>query len=653
MATNWRVNDAGHDHLLSKRLTLDPATHEVGRMPPPGEITTRHARCIYAAAGLILAVHIALVARGALRHSPCIDEVAHLPSGVSHWRTGSFGLYKVNPPLVRSIATIPTVLWGPQVSWIGWFDAPLARPEWAIGRGFIDTYGKEAFWHFTLARWFCIPFTVLGAVTCFIWAKRLYSPGAGLLALTLWCLCPNIIANAQMITPDVGVTAVGLTASFLYWRWLCDSTWARAICAGLLLGLTALAKFTGLILFAVWPLLWLISKRESRKHAYFAHPTRDLLQLGVILLIAIYVINLGYGFEGSFTPLKEFRFVSSAFAGQRKDIDQAGNRFAGTLAGELPVPLPKFYLLGIDFIKYEFEIRYNSFLAGEWRLGGWWYYYLYALAIKVPLGTWGLLIIAAAHTVVHGRSLVTHVRDEAALMLPAAAILASVSSQTGFNHHLRYVLPILPFLFVWSSKVARCIEWNRKFASALVCLSIGWGAISSLWVYPHSMSYFNEIVSGPSNGHLHLIDSNVDWGQDLFYLQEWVEAHPQAQPLGLVGRFRYDPSTVGIEWYSPNTWPPSSSRSFGTNPKAQGPEPGWFAISVVALHTPPEIEIINGTETRHRAAGFDYFGFFEPVDRIGYSMHIYHVSLEECNALRGKLGLVPLPSGWRRLRAEE
>lgn len=49
-----------------------------------------------------------------------------------------------------------------------------------------------------------------------------------------------------------------------------------------------------------------------------------------------------------------------------------------------------------------------------------------------------------------------------------------------------------------------------SLVASLACWTIG----SSLWVYPHSLSYFNESIGGPLNGAAHLLGSNVDWGQD-------------------------------------------------------------------------------------------------------------------------------------------
>jgi hypothetical protein len=53
--------------------------------------------------------------------------------------------------------------------------------------------------------------------------------------------------------------------------------------------------------------------------------------------------------------------------------------------------------------------------------------------------------------------------------------------------------------------------------------------MSSLAVYPHSISYFNEIASGPRNGGKYLLDSNINWGQDLLNLKKWLKKDPETQ----------------------------------------------------------------------------------------------------------------------------
>jgi hypothetical protein len=264
--------------------------------------------------------------------------------------------------------------------------------------------------------------------------------------------------------------------------------------------------------------------------------------------------------------------------------------------------------LGIDLQRADFEGNMYSYLRGEWRVGGWWYYYLYALGIKVPLGTWALVLLAIGVGVAR-LGYAAQWRDEMVLCAPAVVVLTLVSSQTGFNHHLRYVLPIFPFVFIWISKVARAFEFGQRKLAVVVVLALTWSVGSSLWVYPHSLSYFNELAGGPSNGHAHLDNSNIDWGQNLLYLKRWLDKHPEAKPLDLAFSGDYDPSFAGIEYSRPPT----------------EPQPGWHALSVNEIRSPT-----------HQ---YEYFLKLEPVAMAGYSIYIYHITLDEANHVRRELGL--------------
>lgn len=110
--------------------------------------------------------------------------------------------------------------------------------------------------------------------------------------------------------------------------------------------------------------------------------------LAVLTALSLLVLNLGYGFEGSSSRLDSYRFHSAILSDVRpwqKAVREGGSRFAGTWLGSLPLPLPRNYMKGIDKQKSDFDHKQASFLGGKWKVGGWWYYYLYALAVKLPL----------------------------------------------------------------------------------------------------------------------------------------------------------------------------------------------------------------------------------------------------------------------------
>ncbi len=605
-------------------------------------------RLIRATVVLLLCVHAGLLAWGAYRHSPTYDEVAYLPAGVSHWMFGRFDLASVSPPLVRLVAAAPVVLAQPKTEWRYYETSPSTAPAHRVGRDFARVNGERTFWLFTLARWACIPFSLIGGYVCFAWARALYGAASGLLACGLWCFSPNILAHGQLMTPDVGTTALAVAAAFTFWRWLRHSTWQRALLAGLVLGLAQLTKSTLVIFFALWPALWIVDRLLQRCPSASRERRREGLQLAVILVAALYVLNLGYGFQGSGKRLGDYTFVSRTLSGDPSG--DGGNRFANWGLGGLPVPLPENYLRGLDFQKKQLENRggwQRSYLRGEWRDHGWWYYYLYALAIKVPLGTWilagvaGVMFWRAARATVDetaGEAAVGRVNwgDELLLLSPLITILALVSAQTGFNHHMRYVLPVFPFAFVAISRAARSFSGGDVKTAAVVSVALLWSVGSSLSVYPHSLSYFNELVGGPAGGPAHLIDSNVDWGQDLLYLKEWLAQHPEAAPISIAYFGNLPAETTGLAAPLPPGGGPTQAgeTDFAVpfdddeSPGQRGPQPGWYAVSV---------NYLRGVS---RGIGRDlrYFQRFTPVDRAGDSILIYHITAEEAARVGGRRG---------------
>ncbi|MBA3315648.1 MAG: glycosyltransferase family 39 protein [Planctomycetaceae bacterium] len=462
------------------------------------------------AVATLLSIHAGLLAYAATRHSPTLNEPGHLVAGLSYWEFRRFEVYRVNPPLTHLIAALPVLAAGYEADWDRFSDRPGARPEFAMGSDFIKANGERSIWLFTIARWACIPISLIGGIFCFVWARELYGTLAGLAALALWCFSPNILAHAELITPDAAATAFGMGAGYMFWRWLKVPTWERTGCAALLLGLAELSKMSWLFLFGLWPLLWVFWRLTRHKDRWFWSAWRKQgLQMGVILVGGLYLLNLGYLFDGSFTQLKEFTFVSETLAGQ----EEAGNRFAGTWLGSLPVPLPEQYVLGLDTQKRDFEdYRQPSYLRGEWKDGGWWYYYLYGCLVKVPHGTQLLVLMALLFSNHMLAATNRSSLDLVVLLLPAATLFVLASSQCEFSHHFRYVLPGFGFLTVLMGGLAT-VERPSLRAASMICVVAT--ALSMLLNYPHQLAYFNEGSGGSRRGSEHLLGSNYDWGQDI------------------------------------------------------------------------------------------------------------------------------------------
>lgn len=592
---------------------------------------------------LLLVIHAGLLAWSAWDHSPAIDEIAHLPAGVSHWHFDSLELYPVNSPFVKTLAAAPVVWFGCKTDWRDYDRAPTQRSEFQVGHRFVWMNRAHIRTLYFLARLALLPFSLCGAFICYLWSRALFGRSGGLLTLALWCFSPNILANAAMITPDVPAAAMAVTASYVFWRskrrkrdsqqfpkqspetngqalvvkQSLFSQLATAACSWTLLGLAILCKFTNVVLIPVWLLSELMLGRAVGGGA----GTRITVRCGAVVvgsLSLVCTLNAGYGFRQLGRPLGEFEFVSSALSGRPVEStrESPANRFRGGMWAKWPVPVSATMLRGIDLQRRDFEIGMWSYLAGEQRLGGWWYYYLVCLLLKVPLGTWLVFLIAIGV----GKRPAREARW--ILWCSGLAILAFVSSQTGFSRYFRYLLPAFPFLFIACGAAATAISRRQRWYR----LAVGWGVLcsigASLLVAPHWMSYFNSLAGGPGGGARYLIDANIDWGQDLYRLQRWYREHPEAADLRVVVHSLVDIRGFGL----PGQPPPMDPRAEGAERVALrqlGPQPGWFAVSV--------------HEMRNHHGRYQYFQQLEPVARIGHSILIFHLGAGQAAELREQI----------------
>ena len=605
----------------------------------------------WAVPGILLAVFLLLLTGNIFRNSPVQSEDAHLISGISHHRFWNFDLYRVNPPLVRAVAAFPvSTFCTVNPCWEKNSSYPLIRSEHPLGVDYAKANAEQATNQIRLARMTCVLFAIVGGIVCYAYSLRLFCFFSGLIALTLWCFNPYILGHAATIMPDAHTASLAVLAVLCFWFWLKQPGCQRTLLAGLTLGLAELCKFTLLVFYPLFVVLWFVFRLREYRTLKPADWFNQAKQMVLMFAVSLLVINMGYLFEDIGKPLGDFRFQTSLFSGTKtlQDVPSGGgNRFKNSVIGCIPVPFPANYVQGIDTQRLDFERGLPSYLRGEWSDHGWWYYYLYALLIKTPLGTLGLFLLAIYCTF-FVKECNASWQDEMVVLLPGIVLLAFVSSQTGFSIHSRYVIPALPFFFIWTAKVGKAVSWKRPILSTIVVTLILWSVASSLWVYPHSISYFNELAAvlptpkdaeypkpqlpespktvcgqvkglldaGPLNGPRHLLDSNIDWGQDLFYLERWFKTHPDVTEIKAACWGSYPLELTKI----PSTGMPSTN----------DPQPGWYALSVNYLYD--------------RSEQYRYFLNFETVARAGYSIYIYHVSLEEANRVRNKMGLPELDS---------
>lgn len=547
--------------------------------------------------------------RASICHYPNVDEIAHLPAGVSHLKFERFDLYRVNPPLVRLLASIPEYIVDGNYNWDLYDSSLAARSEFSIGRETLEMERIELVNRYFWPRVICICFVFLLVFAFYQMTSRLFGPLVGGLCI-IWCgMDPNMLAHVPTIVPDGIAAILSILSAYLcclYVRVPSRKTVLASACAT---GLLMLVKLTGLVFLVAYPLTIALIISIYRKSLPSRSLRLRLLDAASYFLFAILIVNCGYFFEDSMTPLGEYRFCSDLLGNSNFDGVHSGNRFHGNFLSAIPVPLPRNYLLGIDYLRYEVENKYWSFLMGEWKFGSWPHYYVMTTLFKTPEPT----LIASAFGLIllfrcwYQRKIGIEVISFVALLgIPALAAFASVSLQGGFNHHHRYVLMIYPVMFVLAAfPASNYIEarWP-KIVTSLLCV---WMVIASLSVSPHYLSYFNTISGGPKNGWKLLGFSNIDWGQDLLFVDQWIKEHPECRPL----RFELDYFGMNGEMFDlPKSNPPRLPKG-SDYAEALPDQTEWWIVSVKQLYNLPD------------RAGLEYLQQLEPVDRIAYSFHVY------------------------------
>ena len=559
--------------------------------------------------------------------TPTHDEFWHLPIGLRMWTSGKLDDDVINPPLVRMWAAIPLALGGAHPGDAG------AKPDVGdIGDAFWAANSDVRFW-FLCGRLMIIPLATLTGLILALWGRAWYGERAAFLSVLLFSCCPTMIANAAIVTHDLPLATAWIATLFALVRFAERPSWRGALLFGAVLGVAQLTKLTAVLLGPVCVVVWFVLRWpvvRGEGNASLTTPTRSVSEdaRGIIaksssltqrvgvasraersvlaqqwlaaIIVALLVINASYLFRGTGTALKDVPFASGRMVAAQRAL---------AIVGRCPVPLPRDYIAAFDRLALDLERKHPVYLDGEWRDRPFARYYAAALSYKLPLSALVLILVASA-TLAWPRPNSLD-RRRAVCLLIAVAILPVLASGSANQIGIRYVLPTLPLLHLFAGQAARWLSESRRRVVWLIVWTATLTAPLALRFHPHHLAYFNVLAGGPSRGGWHLVDSNIDWGQDLHALKSFMDER-QLHEIGLAYFGTVVPARIGIN---------------ATPLPSRFPQPGWYAVSVNFVHGRPHaLRDQNGDRTQVGIGEFGYFRFFEPVARIGYSIDVYHLT---------------------------
>ncbi|MBU1292226.1 glycosyltransferase family 39 protein [Patescibacteria group bacterium] len=584
-----------------------------------------------------------------------MDELAHTGAGYSYIVKQDMRLNPEHPPLLKDLAGLSVWLSSKitktQINFPDQIEAwqKEKNGQWDFGRQFLFHNGNDADKIILWARLPMILIMILLGFYVFKWARERYGNKAGLIALFLYSLSPTLLAHGRLVTTDVGAAACFFIATYYLIKWLQDSTKKNLIIAGIIFGLALLTKFSLALLipyFGVITILWMIINRKWK-------PLFGLILIGIIAMILVYPVYL---FNIWNLPMEKQVSDANYYLGTY------GNRLLAdpTLwmnTNTILRPYGQFFT-GLLMVIQRASGGNTAYFMGEISNVAWPLYFPIVFLIKVPLALFVLILISlfsmsfprkressSGFPIKLGmtekiRITIKKYFTEIALLI-FLAIYWYTSVTSNLNIGVRHVLPIFPILYILISgqiskwlclppgpflekvkltpkKLFVSVKMTTKayfilcFKYLILAILLFWYAFGVIQIYPHFITYFNESIGGPTQGYKYVTDSNLDWGQDLKRLAQFVEDN-KIQTI-YVDYFGGDDLKYRLDDKFQFWW--------GKRDPSELPANSWIAISASFIQSG------RGITTKGFIEKADYYNWldqYEPITIIGNSIFVYYI----------------------------
>jgi hypothetical protein len=478
---------------MASRKRTEPASRPTAQLspavggPPPRTTRTLEEAGRRVLVPLLLLLFAVQAVTSVTTKSATWDETDYFGTGdylLRHWRWNVPSAV-IHPPLAYYLDSLP-ILFAP-VDRSVWTYAPESRAKAGFlgaadidrGQALLSSPANAGDRLLTLSRVMVILQSLLLGYFVYRFGRALHGKWAGILALGLFALCPNMIAHGSLITPDMALAVFFFITIYYFRMALVDDRRTHYVLAGLALGLALLSKFPALLLLPI-EVIVLAALALGRRRV-------SVKWVGISWGCALLVLLIGYGFQA--TP----------------------------------------YLQGITVQQSHGPEGHWAFLMGELSRDGWWYYGLVAFVLKTPIP-----------------------------------------------------LPLL------------------------------WYPVASATIWPDYLAYFNEFAGGADSGYRYLVDSNLDWGQDLKGLKRFMD--DRGIDRVYLSYFGTDsPGRYGIQY----DWLPSY--------ELKNPDPSRTTIDLKRQrYLAISVTNLQGVYMEPYTM-FRWLDRYTPVAKIGHSIFVYYL----------------------------
>jgi len=624
--------------------------------------------------GLVLIIAALLMLNSSLRESAIVDELAHIPAGYSYLKFGDNRLNPEHPPLLKDLSAIPLVFLNLNFPIESNYWQQYINGQWDVGRVFLYESGNNADQIIQLARIFPIILTLLTAFLVYLLAKKFVGPYWALLPFILFSFSPLFLAHGHYVTTDIAAAFGAILIFLIVIPKMMQPSKKNLLVAGLFLGIAQLTKFSLLLfypLIIIFILIWKIVQIIKQKKSHLTiSPLKEILKtLGNIIIVfiisfgVIYLVylpqNINYPIEKQVYDTEQILY---SFAGGPDPQLETCRHWTGSISrqmrcvAEIDIALSKNkitkpfaqYLLGALMVVERSTGGNTGYFLGNISNSGWHEYFPIVFLIKEPIPSLILIFLAIFWSFKNFiKSTIDNIKNKnwwtklinwlsqnflLFCILIFVIIYSIFSIRSPLNIGYRHLTVIIPLIYIltadqikkWWLGVKNNVDSQSIFSllinfnqikkigikTILILILIMWYIIEALIISPHFIAYFNEFVGGAKNGYKYVVDSNLDWGQDLKRLAKFVEENN-------INKIKLDYFGGG----SP-TYYLQEKFEHWQSAKGQPETNSWLAVSLTFLQNSQGKPVpgfhINPKDT------YNWLKDKNPTARIGYSIFVYH-----------------------------
>jgi hypothetical protein len=483
------------------------------------------------------------------------DEGHFLAGGYCFWAFNDYRFASFEGPLPQRVAALP-LLWNkPQCPDV--HDTNIYN-SFRFGHDFLFRVGNDADQLLRRTRPAAALLSTLLGLLVFLWSKRLFGYPGGLISLVLFTFCPTMLANGPLLKADMASALFFTAAAGCLWRVLERVTFGRLAASCLTLAGLFLSKLTAPLIVVIATALVLIRLLSRRplpvdmgwRGEVQARYKQGLLfaALALVHFVAVWgIVWAAYGFRYSALNQPSDAVAKMYAADFNFRLERAGRAAPMLRLLHDSRLLPEACVYGLAFQTAAVQQGRPAFLNGDFReTGGFPGFFPCCWLYKNPLAQFGVLALSLGGLLLAWRRPSDQQQNDEAtsgrvptlydlsplLVLLAVQWTALLLGGIDIGH--RYLAPTYPATYIlagaggiWFTSVAReqangMLGWLAP--RTLVCLLVAF-AVESLTTWPNFLAYFNPLAGGPRHGYRHLVDSSLDWGQDLPGLNRWLEAN--------------------------------------------------------------------------------------------------------------------------------